>query len=1520
MKSNTFSKRLPLLLIAVLILTVCFSIGSMTLIDGTAFAASELEVGSSETITIAHISDTHYFPLEYCYAYTTDEEGNNIDYIDKTSELYLLSDFYDSTTGDTKLITESGAILNAIIQNIISLAEEKVSALEEALGTENEDAAREALDAVPDYVLLTGDLTKNSERVALIDVANAFRYMQNKMRLISYTDEGTKTPFENFQVFAFPGNHDLYNGSASLYDNIRDNGILDGSSYLADTADTRLFAMIFAGLGFPDIDEGILNNVLRAQVKFGSSTYLNTGLTDLNYWYGSLTGEYVYSTTADNLKISYYCDALQNIANAEIGDFETEEEYYAYLLSQYSSISSKNNILSYAIEIMSGKVGEVDTASTGYSIIMCDSSDRVVTTSLVPIVANSEQILSSKNLYTFNEVTNTYELLAEDQTVIKSAITAGNVVYYNTGMDHITGGKITEEFLDWLKNDVIDGEGSTFSTNNSGFDGTDETIVFACHHNILPHFDKEDDLLKDFTIYNWEYVTKYLLQIGVRYTLSGHMHSSDIASYVDAEGNVLYDFETGSTVSYSAPSRHIEINRDYYYDGTDYVVAEKLDTNITELQTLAEVQTSNIALTSAVWHDTDVSSLTTDAEKFAARYAENPDFFLYSYLYHDLSTMTYNNYIDEELYSQLLSRMLGHFLSMDMIDELRGSLGTFFNGTFRNMLGGMFGDYADVTYKLVDSMIDQLLNGMTYTYNGTEYIGTDENPGLLLMVNAVVDDFVDADYGLDGHKISFRNLVVKILLNHTTGNEFTNLNQVLNPEEPASGSDQAVFDRYYFAYALRDLILNCEDGTMVESLFNSLLNPILLDDTSLLKTLLAYKFDFSDLNLSESEIASANELFSTAVELLNSLMEEGSPLLTDDMVSLDNFCLGNILETAQGFLSSMLANTFGIYMGDMGVIEFAEDFISKYMVESFYTGTGGIVKDIIVAFGVDTVQDVEDQSDFSIPYFLQYAKNYVKDASYAVVHTSNLPEDDIYYTYVQGQTVSELFNPATTENGRLPSKITSNFDTVDSTSAYTFSYYTDEDIFTKFEILDENDNLVATVETSPEGTITYNTTFTEPGKIGWETRTNSATASGITATLLTTTMPAYVPLIDLGILCLTHTEITYEVNDVEYYYSAGMRDGNLDNSALHISNYVVYKNHHTIKITGLATGTTYKYRVYGTYKDEEFALLSDSGLDYFTMTTAPASSQDTFSFLAIADLQASILADYQASSAVFDKIASTEEINNYDFILNAGDMTDNGKNYYQWGWALDTMSEYFANTSMFITSGNHEDGSNALNNYFNYSLEENVNDEQLTEDGLYYSLDYGTLHVIVLNTNDADKNGLGTAQYDWLQADLEANTSKWTIVLMHKGLYTAGSHSRDIEVVAMRSQLTKLFAENGVDIVLAGHDHTYTTTCVVDKNGNIVDSTVDKNGYIINADGGTIYMTIGTMGEKYYTYGNNENVNPKFDTANSLTNTLDAPTFAYFSFEGDQLVISGYQYAGATSDLSKITDIKITKTLGEVGT
>lgn len=222
--SNKLQKRLPLVFVATLAIVLAsvmtFSIAGIATADAAKSPVNKLEIGQ--------FSDIHYFPVDDCYQ-------------DINSSDYKTSDFYNSMTGDTKLVMESGMILKQQIEAFIEDAKKGIA---------------------PTYVFASGDLSKNGEVTALVDVANALRYLQNTVRKLGgkYTD---------FQVFATPGNHDLYNTSGALYSKT------DGSKRVSDALSTMQFALVFAGLGYPEAN------------LTGSDGAINlTEYMPAEYWYG----------------------------------------------------------------------------------------------------------------------------------------------------------------------------------------------------------------------------------------------------------------------------------------------------------------------------------------------------------------------------------------------------------------------------------------------------------------------------------------------------------------------------------------------------------------------------------------------------------------------------------------------------------------------------------------------------------------------------------------------------------------------------------------------------------------------------------------------------------------------------------------------------------------------------------------------------------------------------------------------------------------------------------------------------------------------------------------------------------------------------------------------------------------------------------------------------------------------------------------------------------------------------------
>ena len=1240
----------------------------------------------------------------------------------------------------------------------------------------------------PHLLFATGDLSKNGERVALIDVANKLRDLQNKMRAI----EG----YENFQVFAVQGNHDLYNGSGKLYDE-------HGNEYQAEVVTSAQFALIFAGLGYPDMTEAELEKIYPS-----------------DYWSSSYTNGYIESTTADNVTITYFNQNLQNMADNE-GEFSYDD--YTALFNGGETV----NALSYYVEF---------TDNDNYGFFVLDGTDREMTEDPSPVrVSEAEytQVRSAlKDITAAYNAANGLEgedavdlvrfyldeenlkagIYTSSESEILAAFDGGDTVYADTGYDHLTGGRLTEPLLDWMREITAK--------------APDKTYVGAYHFNVLPHFEQEDDILKDFVFYNWEYIAKEFLKMGVRYGISGHMHASDVAYYHDAAGRTFYDIETGSSVSYASPRRYMTIER---YTTADNKAAEKFSFTLHIL------------------------------DKFEGM---------------DQDYKSYNDYISGNIYGQLVERVVDHFITVRTIDDL----------DIPGLVSGLpmgIGDFVEYLVEIVKTELYP--NG----YPGFE--GQTQPTDLM---DYIKKGAIGMKFGAEGNELTLAQIFSFIMMAHAAGVEPTTA-EVFEGELPAiTGTASEILDpldpvwRARYIAALRDFAEKCDSGQLARDLFGILLDTLYYDEDSILKTLFEYEINLTEsgLNSSVSDLL-VNIVNNRSVNSIKLILNMAGLHLDDSVyetienaiasspdsgitVSKEAFVLNDALNALWPIAKALVGDLFGINLSGDTLYEGVDGLLDSYLTDSFYVGLSGIAKNIVIAYATDDEIDLADKNDPAAVTVL------TPHPGYADGYAETL-------TYVSGTYAADEYNAPTQDNGRLPSHLTANFLPSDENGAkFTVSFYTAEEIGAEVTLTDSNGNPV-TIKVTEED---LNDSTDK------EYRTVSKTSEDGTVTLKGGTYAQYIPLIDLGLLTISHTETEWEDADGNVHpYTYLDRDNAPANS-------VVYRNRWTVTFEGLNYDATYTYAVRGVYGGKVFDLAAGTGNDSFTFTTpssAESPAQD-FDFIAIADMQGMIQSMYEDSAAAIEAIMANA--GGYDFVLNAGDMADNGDNFSQWGWALNENLEFFSNTSTFNTAGNHEDGGGKLDDFYNYGAMAPAGQD--SDSGLYYSFDYATAHVIVLNTNDADAtNGLSTAQLEWLKADLEANKdAKWIFVLMHKSLYSGGSHSFDGDVEAMRAQLVPVFYEYGVDLVLAGHDHTYTVTECLDGNGDPVSRASYNNGIItMDANGsGVMYVTLGTIGTKFYDYVSNSEIEDKFNAESSVLWTLAEQTFAKISVRGDTLTYTGY--------------------------
>ncbi len=113
--------------------------------------------------------------------------------------------------------------------------------------------------------------------------------------------------------------------------------------------------------------------------------------------------------------------------------------------------------------------------------------------------------------------------------------------------------------------------------------------------------------------------------------------------------------------------------------------------------------------------------------------------------------------------------------------------------------------------------------------------------------------------------------------------------------------------------------------------------------------------------------------------------------------------------------------------------------------------------------------------------------------------------------------------------------------------------------------------------------------------------------------------------------------------------------------------------------------------------------------------------------------------------------------------------------------------------------------------------------------GSYYSADVGLNHLVFLSSEVIALGPYGgvtvAAQSAWLRADLAAvNRSRtpWVVAVLHRPFYCSNANSwcgpQAWQANAVRLELEPIFLAGGVDVVLAGHEHSVELTWPV-KDG-----------------------------------------------------------------------------------------------------
>lgn len=233
------------------------------------------------------------------------------------------------------------------------------------------------------------------------------------------------------------------------------------------------------------------------------------------------------------------------------------------------------------------------------------------------------------------------------------------------------------------------------------------------------------------------------------------------------------------------------------------------------------------------------------------------------------------------------------------------------------------------------------------------------------------------------------------------------------------------------------------------------------------------------------------------------------------------------------------------------------------------------------------------------------------------------------------------------------------------------------------------------------------------------------------------------------------------------------------------------------RVSGLEPDTTYCYGITSPAGDWQVS----TGFH----TAPPPGEGVPVKFLAVGDLGEATTDQF----AVLDQMLTVQP----DFAVITGDIA------YENGTLQQFEDNFFAvyqpileRIPFFPASGNHDyETADAAAFREVYVLPENGGENGRER---WYSFDWGDVHVAVLDTEVQL-----AAQAEWLARDLAESELPWKIVVLHRPPYSSGSHGSDMTT---RKAFETVIQEQGVDLVLAGHDHHYERTAPIDGTLYIV--------------------------------------------------------------------------------------------------
>ena len=283
-----------------------------------------------------------------------------------------------------------------------------------------------------------------------------------------------------------------------------------------------------------------------------------------------------------------------------------------------------------------------------------------------------------------------------------------------------------------------------------------------------------------------------------------------------------------------------------------------------------------------------------------------------------------------------------------------------------------------------------------------------------------------------------------------------------------------------------------------------------------------------------------------------------------------------------------------------------------------------------------------------------------------------------------------------------------------------------------------------------------------------------------------------------------------------------------------------------VNIKNLKPNTKYMYRVYnGNGKKSQV----------FEFTTQ---AKGDFTFVLAGDPQIGA-GKFYADRDKWEKALGTikKQVPQMSFLYSLGDQVNEYTSKSELEYSGYIERENAKGITFATLIGNHDSQANSYSQHFALP---NLQAEGKTEAGSNYYFVYNNTLFIQLNSNN-----MNTAEHKaTIEKAIEMTKNqniKWKVVGFHHAIYSAATHANDDDIIKRRAEYPALMKQYGIDLIVAGHDHVYTRSrmmnggVAIESERNFTDKSKEEGkvpSKYVNPKG-QLYLTANSAsGSKHY--------------------------------------------------------------------